>query len=203
MLIALVGYLCGSIPFSFLLPLLKGIDIRRVGSGNVGGTNVLRELGGYWGAFSMLMDGLKSFIPIMIARYVFGITTGQAMMMGFFACLGHSYSVFLLFRGGKSVSSSVGTFTAVKGYFVAIFFAVWLPLVLITKYVSISSIIALYSLAVLGFLIVGLDFGLWALAIATLSAYRHRSNIMRLLNGTEKKTDLIGSFKKRLSGNTE
>jgi len=199
MLLALIGYLCGSIPFSFLLPLIKGIDIRKVGSGNVGGTNVLREMGGYWGALSMFMDGLKSLVPILIARYIFNVTDGQAMMMGFFACVGHSYSVFLLFRGGKSVSTTVGTVTAVRTYFIAIFFAIWLPLVLITKYVSLSSVLALFSVAFMGFFVVGMEFGLWALAIAALSAFRHRGNIRRLMNGTEKKTDLISSFKKKMS----
>ncbi|MGD9908362.1 MAG: glycerol-3-phosphate acyltransferase, partial [Mesotoga sp.] len=94
LLFALVGYVMGSIPFSFIIPLVKGVNITKVGSGNVGGTNVLRSMGGYAGAVAMILDGVKAFVPVLIARAVFGVSLPEGMMIGFFAAVGHSYSIF-------------------------------------------------------------------------------------------------------------
>jgi glycerol-3-phosphate acyltransferase PlsY len=194
---ALVGYIMGSIPCSFIVPLVKGVNITRVGSGNVGGTNVLRSMGGYAGAIAMILDGVKAFIPVIIARAVFGVSLPEGMMIGFFAAVGHSYSVFLRFRGGKAVACTVGTLSGTLPWYVAVFFGIWIPIVLLTKYVSLGSVLALAILSSILFLTEGYAVGLWMLAFFGLSLFRHRKNVAALLRGEERKTDLIEAFKRK------
>lgn len=196
-LIALIGYIVGSIPFSYLVPLVLGVDIRKVGSGNVGGTNVLRNLGGFPGLAAMVLDGFKPFIPILIGRLAFGLSMNEAFILGFMATMGHNYSIFLKFKGGKGVACTLGTISGVKGPLVPVFFIVWLPLVIITKYVSLSSIIVVYVLALTGYLTDGVVVGNWLLAFALLTTFQHRKNIKALLSGTERKTDIIAAFTKK------
>ncbi|ACR78941.1 MULTISPECIES: glycerol-3-phosphate 1-O-acyltransferase PlsY [Kosmotoga] len=195
--LAIIGYLFGSIPWGYIIPKLRGIDIRKVGSGNVGGTNVLRNLGGFWGAITMVLDGFKPFIPIMIAKHTFGVSVSDAMMIGFFAGVGHCYPIWLKFKGGKSVAVSVGTISGTKASLVPVFFAVWLPIVLITQYVSLGSILSLAVITILYFLTDSWQTGIWMLALFLLTTYRHRGNIVRLIRGEERKTDLIAAFTKR------
>jgi len=194
---ALVGYIMGSIPFSFIVPLVKGVNITRVGSGNVGGTNVLRSMGGYAGAIAMILDGVKAFIPVIIARAVFGVSLPEGMMIGFFAAVGHSYSVFLRFRGGKAVACTVGTLSGTLPWYVAVFFGIWIPIVLLTKYVSLGSVLALAILSSILFLTEGYAVGLWMFAFFGLSLFRHRKHVAALLRGEERKTDLIEAFKRK------
>ena len=196
LLIAITGYFAGSVPFSFIIPWIIGVDIRKIGSGNVGGTNVLRSLGGIWGSICMVLDGAKAFVPIMIGIHIFGINITQGLMMGFFAAIGHSYPIWLKFKGGKAVAVTVGTISAVKAPLVALFFAIWIPLAILTKYVSLSSLVSLGTLSVAFFITSGVKEGLWILAFLALSAYRHRNNIKRLIKKNENKTDLIEAFKK-------
>jgi glycerol-3-phosphate acyltransferase PlsY len=197
LIFAAIGYFMGSIPFSFLVPLLFGVNITKVGSGNVGGTNVLRNMGGWLGAAAMVMDGVKAFVPIIIARSVFGISMTEGMMIGFFAAVGHSYSIFLKFRGGKAVACTVGTLSALIPWYVAVFFGIWLPIVLITQYVSLGSVLALLLLSIILFFTQGTGVGLWMLAFFALALFRHRKNVRALIEGKERKTDLIAAFKKK------
>jgi len=97
-LILIISYLCGSLPFSFIVPWLKGVDIRKVGSGNIGGTNVLRALGPKYGAICISLDFLKSFVPVFVARMIFGINSWIPYLCLIFAVLGHNYSIFLKFK---------------------------------------------------------------------------------------------------------
>ncbi|AKI96780.1 glycerol-3-phosphate 1-O-acyltransferase PlsY [Kosmotoga pacifica] len=195
--LAIIGYLSGSIPFSYIIPKLKGIDIRKVGSGNVGGTNVLRNLGGVIGFTTMVLDGLKAFIPMLIAMKYFGLPKDETIIIGFFAAIGHSYSIFLGFKGGKAVACTVGTLTGIKGYFLPLFLAIWTPIVLITKYVSLGSIMSVAVMDVIVFFIAGKEAGLWILAFFLFTVFRHRENIARLIKGEERKTDLIAAFKNK------
>jgi glycerol-3-phosphate acyltransferase PlsY len=201
LLFAIVGYFMGSIPFSFIVPLLAGVNITKVGSGNVGGTNVLRNMGGWLGAAAMVLDGVKAFLPILIARNFFGISIAEGMMIGFFAAVGHSYSIFLKFKGGKAVASTVGTLSALIPWYVAVFFAIWLPIVLLTQLVSLGSVLALLLLSIILFFTQGSAVGLWMIAFFCFSLFRHRKNVRDLLQGKERKTDLIAAFKKRTSAN--
>ncbi|CCU86285.1 MULTISPECIES: glycerol-3-phosphate 1-O-acyltransferase PlsY [Mesotoga] len=197
LLFALVGYVMGSIPFSFIVPLVKGVNITKVGSGNVGGTNVLRSMGGYAGAVAMILDGVKAFLPVLIARAVFGVSLPEGMMIGFFAAVGHSYSIFLKFRGGKAVACTVGTLSGTLPWYVAVFFGIWIPIVLVTQYVSLGSLLALAILSGILFLTEGYAVGLWMLAFFGLSLFRHRKNVVALFRGEERKTDLIAAFKRK------
>lgn len=197
LIFALIGYTMGSIPFSYLVPLLGGVNITKVGSGNIGGTNVLRNMGGWPGAAAMVMDGVKAFLPIIIARSVFGISLAEGMMIGFFAALGHSYSIFMKFKGGKAVACTVGTLSGLFPWYVAIFFAIWLPIVLITQLVSLGSVFALGFLSIILLFTEGWGVGLWMFAFFGLALFRHRKNVEALINGKERKTDLIAAFKKK------
>ncbi|OAA28470.1 glycerol-3-phosphate acyltransferase [Kosmotoga arenicorallina S304] len=195
--LAVIGYISGSIPFSFLIPKLKGVDIRKVGSGNVGGTNVLRYLGGIIGFLTMTLDGFKAFVPMLIASLLFGLPQDRLIIIGFFAAIGHSYSIFLKFKGGKAVACTVGTLTGLKGWFLPLFLAIWTPIVLVTKYVSLASIITVAVMNIIVFFVSGVETGLWIFALLIFTIFRHRENIRRLLKGKERKTDLIAAFKNK------
>lgn len=190
----LFGYLCGSIPFSFFVAKLNGIDITKVGSGNVGGTNVLRSAGALYGVLSMVLDLLKSFIPTIIAYKTGG---DIAYFVAFFSVVGHIYPIWLKFKGGKGVASTVGVYFALNPVLAGIFYLLWLPLTITTKYVSLASIITLSIIGMISF-IYSFKLGVLASLLALISIYKHKSNILRLLNGTERKTDIIEIFKKSI-----
>lgn len=186
------GYLCGSIPFSYIMAKLAGIDITKVGSGNVGGTNVLRSAGAIYGVLSMILDLLKAFIPTILAYKFSG---NIAYFVAFFAVIGHIYPIILRFRGGKGVASTVGVYFALNPTLGLIFFLLWLPITLFTKYVSLASIVTLTTIGIISF-IYSFELGILNILLALISVYKHKSNIERLLNKTENKTDVIEIFKK-------
>ncbi len=195
-LLLVIGYLIGSIPFSYIVPKIVNIDIRKVGSGNVGGTNVMRKMGGIIGFATMFMDGFKSFIPMIIGRSFFDWDIYSAMLFGFAVCIGHIFPIFLKFKGGKGVACTIGTFTAINGLFLPIFLLFWFPITILSKYVSVSSLTSLAVITALAFE----EFGFWAglifFGFLILNIIMHRSNIRRLLNDKENKTDVIKAFKK-------
>ncbi|MDK2812498.1 MAG: acyl phosphate:glycerol-3-phosphate acyltransferase [Petrotoga sp.] len=180
----IISYLCGSIPFSFLIPWSKGIDIRKTGSGNVGGTNVLRTLGPKWGLLSILLDFLKAFVPILIIRLIFGIDSWVPYLSLIVLVLGHDYPIFLKFEGGKGVASTLGGYFALSPMLGVIFLLVWISVVLLTKYVSVSSLLGLLVTAILSYFW-NLKLGITYTLLFFLSLYRHRSNIKRLLSNSE------------------
>ncbi|PNR87646.1 membrane protein [Petrotoga sp. 9T1HF07.CasAA.8.2] len=186
----IISYLCGSIPFSFLIPWSKGIDIRKTGSGNVGGTNVLRALGPKWGLLSITLDFLKAFIPILIIRLIFGVDSWVPYLSLIVLVLGHDYPIFLKFKGGKGVASTLGGYFALSPLLGAIFLLVWIPVELSTKYVSLSSLLGLLVTAILGYFL-DTKMGITYTILFLLSLYKHRSNIKRLLSNSENKTDII------------
>ncbi|KLO22408.1 membrane protein [Marinitoga sp. 1197] len=188
----MLGYLFGSIPFSFLIARLKGIDITKVGSGNVGGTNVLRNAGAFYGILSMILDLLKSFIPTFVA---FNFNKDIAYFVALFSVIGHIYPVWLRFKGGKGVASTVGVYFALNPALALIFFLIWIPLTLTTKYVSLASISTLSIIGIISF-IYSPKLALLNIVLALISIYKHRSNIERLLNHNERKTDIIEIFKR-------
>ncbi|ABX32310.1 protein of unknown function DUF205 [Petrotoga mobilis SJ95] len=191
----IISYLCGSIPFSFLIPWSKGIDIRKTGSGNVGGTNVLRALGPKWGLLSITLDFLKAFIPILIIRLIFGVDSWVPYLSLIVLVLGHDYPIFLKFEGGKGVASTLGGYFALSPMLGVIFLLVWISVVLLTKYVSVSSLLGLLVTAILSYFW-NLKLGITYTLLFFLSLYRHRSNIKRLLSNSENKADIIKILKK-------
>lgn len=224
----LIAFLLGSIPFGLFIARIKGIDIRQHGSGNIGATNVLRVVGKKYGITCLLLDALKGFVPVVIALNLVQIEgrrvgipvpaldslalhlpaaeqlTGQLVhvVTGLFAILGHNYSPWVGFKGGKGIATSAGVLLALMPFAVVLLLGVWLLFFLITRYVSIASIAAAAALPLLTH--IGARFhkgpdgltlweaGTWnkplfvfSVIIAVLAIWKHRVNIQRLMNGTE------------------
>ncbi len=193
-LAAIAAYLLGSIPTGYLVARARGIDIRSVGSGNIGATNVFRILGKSAGIFVLLVDFLKGFLACwMVARIAgqfFESTPSQkdylALTSGLAAILGHNYTCWLKFKGGKGIATSAGVLAALFPKVFLIGLALWLLVFLVSRYVSLASIVAAASLPVSAWLtgsspvMIGVAFFMGALAV-----YKHKSNIQRLMNGTE------------------
>jgi acyl phosphate:glycerol-3-phosphate acyltransferase len=195
LLTALAAYFVGSIPTGYLLAKARGIDIRTIGSGNIGATNVFRVLGKTAGVVVLLIDALKGYVP---TKFLLIGATAQnqeyhAMVAGFFAILGHNYTCWLRFKGGKGIATSAGVLIGLVPLALLISLGTWIVVFAVSRYVSLASIVAALVLpfAVWGTgqsrPMVGLASLLGALAI-----YKHKGNIQRLLAGTENR---IGSKK--------
>ncbi len=209
--IPLVSYLIGSVPFGLLLGKLKGIDIRQHGSGNIGATNAGRVLGRGWGYTCFLLDVAKGFAPVFIVGWAIrpsGVDVPDIasqcswLLAGIGALLGHVLPVWLKFRGGKGVATGLGVVVGFWPYLTVaglIAFGLWIMVTGISRYVSLGSVVAagVFPLLVAGVNRLSLGswqataslwpLGIFALAMPTLIIYRHRSNIARLVAGTENK----------------
>ena len=179
--IALLSYLMGSIPFSYIIPKLKGIDIRKVGSGNVGATNVSRALGAYYALLCGALDVAKAYL----ACYLASIYGASVPVAGLFAMLGHVFSVFLGFRAGKGVSTFFGFLLFVDWKIALILLGMAAVGIAETKIVSINSLsVAIWApmlLAIFGHI----ESALAAVAMAALIFYTHKENVKRLAQGRE------------------
>ncbi|MEN6372431.1 MAG: glycerol-3-phosphate 1-O-acyltransferase PlsY [Armatimonadota bacterium] len=192
-----VSFFCGSLPIGVIVgKLTKGIDIRDYGSGNIGATNVLRTLGLGPAIVVSVGDTLKGFVPVFLAmRLISG--SHQALFVvaaGLLAIVGHSASPFLKFKGGKGVATSLGMIIGMNPVIAAIGFCIWAFIVAVTRYVSIASIIAPFAVTALMYFSpavfgreVPREYVIVTLAASFLILLRHRSNIKRLLKGTEPK----------------
>lgn len=197
----IISYLIGGIPFGYLIAVIKGIDIRTEGSGNIGATNVGRVLGEKYGLIIFILDMLKGFIvvffiPALVSSAVNIPTTTDNLLVvlcGFCAVVGHAFPVYLKFKGGKAVATSFGVFIWLVPISVGIAFGVWFLTVIVTRYVSLGSMIG--SLSLVGVIVIVVDspFGdniylsVMSVAVAILIIARHTSNIQRIIAGTEKK----------------
>ncbi len=188
-LLVFVGaYLLGSIPFPYLFAKLKtGRDIREMGSGNVGATNVMRTAGKTVGLITLLLDVAKGATAVLLGRYFLGETSGGAAA-GFFAMLGHAYPVFLGFRGGKSGSTGAGAFLTLSPFGILSSIGLFILALAIVRIVSVSSILASGMFPVFAWLF-GSERGvvIWGAICASLIIFRHRPNIQRLIKGTERR----------------
>jgi acyl phosphate:glycerol-3-phosphate acyltransferase len=196
----LAGFALGSIPFSWILArLVGGVDIRTTGSGNVGATNVARTLGWAAGATALLLDAAKGAAAVLVAPWIAGFAAPDAdLVAGGLAVLGHMFSPFLLFRGGKGVATGLGAFAVLAPGPLAAAVAVFVVVVLVTRMVSAGSIAAVVALpiAALGFG-AGARVALVAALVGALVIVRHRDNIGRILAGTERR---IGGRGDRAAG---
>ena len=193
--LTLAAYIIGSIPFGLLIAKTQGLDIREQGSGNIGATNVLRCLGKPLGITCFVLDVLKGFLPAfffpMLGTGGSGLQEGFpsiGVLFGALAILGHNFPVFLKFKGGKGVATSAGVLLGVAPLAVGLGFLTWAIIFFASGYVSLGSILAAVVVALTGWL--GHYGTVTALALTLLSAlviWRHRSNIKRLLDGTENK----------------
>lgn len=182
------AYLFGSIPTGLLLArALGGVDIRTTGSGNIGATNVYRTLGKKVGIMTLVGDCLKGVIPVVLAKQL-GLPVAWVAAVGAAAFLGHVYTVFLGFKGGKGVATALGVFLAVAPLAVLCALALFVTVLLKWRYVSLASISAAAAMP-LFIILLGNPLPVIAmtLLIAALVIYKHRDNIDRLKNGTESK----------------
>jgi len=186
---ALGAYLLGSIPFGFLAGRLNGRDLRREGSGNIGATNALRVLGKGWGYSVFALDFLKGFAAVKAALLFAGDYGG--IIAAVFVLLGHNFPVWLKFKGGKGISTSGGIILGLFPWPVfVISISVWGLSFLISRYVSIASLLGSTTLPTLMLIFVFNGWTTWPLTITSivmwaLAIWRHRGNIQRLLAGTE------------------
>lgn len=192
LLVLVVAYLVGSIPTGYLVARARGVDIRKVGSGNIGATNVFRILGRGPGTFVLLMDAFKGFASVFwLAAWCSRLVGGEdsialRIIATVGAILGHNYTCWLNFKGGKGIATSAGAFLALTPGPCGVALGAWVLVFVVSRYVSLASLAAAVALPVATW---ALDFPmsvrvLTALA-GTLAIYRHRANIQRLLAGTE------------------
>jgi len=177
------GYLIGSIPFGLLLTKAAGLgDIRKVGSGNIGATNVLRTGRKGLAAATLILDGLKGAVAVLLARYFLG---DQDLVVGTAAVLGHLFPVWLGFRGGKGVATGLGVLLAAAWPVGLACCALWLVAAKILKMSSAAALTAFAAAPLFALVLSSADHALMALLIAVLVFWRHEANIRRLLAGTE------------------
>ena len=183
-LIALVGgYLIGSVPFGLLLTKAAGLgDIRQVGSGNIGATNVLRTGRKGLAAATLILDGLKGAVAVLLARQFLG---DQDVVVGTAAVLGHLFPVWLGFRGGKGVATGLGVLLAAAWPVGLACCALWLVAAKLLKMSSAAALTAFAAAPLFALVLSSADHALMALLIAVLVFWRHEANIRRLMAGTE------------------
>jgi len=200
-----IAYFVGAIPFGYIFAKLHGKDLTKIGSGNIGTTNLSRALSKKWGLICFFCDTLKGTLPILIessfiSKQPSAIELAGCLAVGICAVIGHIYPVYLKFKGGKGVATSFGIALGLYPYLTicaAIVLLIWIVTVLLTKYVSLASIIAAIAFPlILAILIVTIQSwtlkSLWPLMIVSLLIpamviIRHKENIMRILKGTENK----------------
>ncbi|MCW2307279.1 glycerol-3-phosphate 1-O-acyltransferase PlsY [Rhodobium gokarnense] len=181
----LFGYLLGSIPFGLLFTRLFGLgDIRSIGSGNIGATNVLRTGNKGVAALTLLGDVLKGTVPVVVAA---DWSFEAALIAGLGAFLGHLYPVWLGFKGGKGIATFIGVLLGLSWPIAVAFCAIWLVVALITRFSSLSALVAsaLTPVVALGFNQPKL--AVFTVLLALLAWFKHRTNIARLVSGTEPK----------------
>lgn len=199
-----IAYFIGSIPFGLIVGKAKGIDPRTAGSGNIGATNLGRLLGGKFFALVFILDLLKGLLPVLAAGFILHFSADTRrdyalwIVVALAAILGHMFSVFLSFNGGKGVATSTGVILGLFPYYTfpgLVAVAGWILLFKLTRYVSVASIVGCLSFT-LSYVLIGLAAGwpiagaqlpllLFAILVAALIIYKHRGNIARLRAGTE------------------
>ena len=182
-----LGYVLGSIPFAFLVSRRRGVDLRHVGSGNVGAANVLRSSGVPAAILAMCLDALKGSVAVLLAQR---LSAGHVAMVaaGVASVIGHIHPVWLGFRGGKGVATAAGVFGVLAPLALAVATGVFVVAVWITRYISVGSLAAAATLAVTTFLTdVPVAVGVGAALTAAVIAHQHRGNLSRLFAGTERR----------------
>ena len=196
-----VSYLIGSVPVGYLFGrLVKGVDIRKHGSGNIGATNVFRVIGKQWGIIVLILDFAKGFLVVtLLAKFFFNLNLTPAVSLGIYKIImaiavisGHNWTIFLGFKGGKGIATSLGTLLGIVPLACGLAVIVWIGTILIWKYVSVASLAAFVSLPLLiaifyqqeeNFLLLVI----FSIIVAFFAVYKHIPNIKRLLRGEEKR----------------
>lgn len=188
LLLIIFGYLLGSVPFSYLIPKLKGIDIRKVGSGNVGGTNVIRVMGLKFGLLAAILDLLKAVAPVYLATR-FLLFDWQIALVAITPVLGHIFPVWLGFKGGKGVGSTIGVLLVLLGWkHFLILILIWAIVIAIFQIMSVASLLMASLLPLfMAYFSYPLPYYFLVIALAILIWWAHRENLKRLKEGTEPK----------------
>ena len=188
-LLVLAAYLLGAIPNGLLIARLKGVDLQKVGSGNIGATNVFRCVGKGWGVLAFVLDAVKGFVPAFcFPRLLEAAPPWLGLACGVAAVAGHNWPVWLKFKGGKGVSTSAGMLLGIAPAAVGIGFAVFALTVALTRIVSLGSILAAVAVPTAYLWMNGTDNRLLAGALVLMGGLvivKHRANVGRLLKGTE------------------
>ncbi len=195
------AYLLGGIPFGFIIGKMRGVDVRTVGSKNIGATNVFRTVGKKWGLLAFFCDVMKGVLPVVLAKN-FATEPYMPLVVGVASVLGHMLTPFMKFKGGKGVATAFGMLIALVPGLVGVAFALFALVFALSNYISLGSCSAAAFLAVaVWFPILGTN-GIGDLpqcilvtAIALFVIFKHRANIVRLVNGTENKIYLFKSKK--------
>ena len=202
---SLIGYFCGSIPTAWLIcKIFYGINIFEHGSKNMGSTNVYRTVGGKAFAANLAIDVLKGMVPVLLSAKLWPTHPQVVFAAAAMAMFGHTFSFWVKFRGGKGVATGLGVFIALAGYWALGALATFLIVLVITRMVSVSSMLAAASLPFLMWY--GNVLGNYTIYITIFSAivaifviYKHKSNIQRIINGTESKLPWFSQKKEKAS----
>jgi len=179
-----VGYLLGSIPFGLLFTRAAGLgDVRRIGSGNIGATNVLRTGRKGIAAATLLFDAAKGAVAVLVVHHYFG--QGPAILAGLGAFLGHVFPVWLKFKGGKGVATYLGVLLATVWQAAAVFAAVWLAVAAATRISSLAAMVATIAAPIAVYAWGSKEFAMVAALISVVILIKHRGNIRRLMAGEE------------------
>jgi acyl phosphate:glycerol-3-phosphate acyltransferase len=186
---ALLGYLSGSVPFGLILTRMAGLgDVRSIGSGNIGATNVLRTGNKGLAAATLLLDALKGTVPAALGYHFLGVEGG--VIAGFAAFLGHIFPVWLGFKGGKGVATYIGVLFGLDWRMGLLFIVAWIATAAITRYSSLSALVATVAIPIVEFFVGDAKIAALAVVMSVIVWVKHRANISRLLAGNESR---IGS----------
>ena len=193
LIIVVTSYILGSVPFGYIIcRLVKGFDIRNHGSGNVGATNVARVVSKQWGIVVFILDFFKGFIPPMVLSLILLDYTHRFLILtALIPIIGHNWSIFLNFKGGKGVSTSVGALCGLCFVYplllvpLAASILVWLVVFAVYKFVSLASLVAAFSMFLLSTLLLSWEFKFFSFIILVLIIVRHKKNIKNLLSRKE------------------
>ena len=189
----IIFYLIGTLPFALILTKLSGFgDIRNIGSGNVGATNVLRTGNKYLAFIVLSLDIIKGFIPLIILQVYFeDLSLLNKIILGHFAIIGHIFPIWLKFKGGKGVATYIGFLFSINPYIGLLFLILWMAIALSTKYSSLGSLIAIL-IAPIYFIFINFNLyiGIFFIYLSLIIYLKHSENIKRLLNKTESKIKL-------------
>lgn len=188
------GYLVGSIPFSYLVARTQGVDLRTVGSGNTGASNVWRALGFRFFVVALALDIFKGWLPTFLAYSVFARSPGATVAVGVCAMLGHVFPVFMRFRGGKAVATSGGVLLGFAPILTVTAAVVWAIVYKVSGYPSVASLVDAVVIALLGtamgmFGALAAPFVAFLWLVVVVVFYLHRANIQRLMRGQENRID--------------
>ncbi|MBR1921545.1 MAG: glycerol-3-phosphate 1-O-acyltransferase PlsY [Kiritimatiellae bacterium] len=193
-----VAYLVGGVPFGYLIGRVRGVDVRTVGSGNIGATNVFRAVGKKWGLLAFACDVLKGFAPTFLVKHFALGASWLPVAVGVTCVVGHMLTPYMRFRGGKGVATAFGMLLALAPGLVGVAFALFAAVFALSHYISLGSILAaVFLMVAVWFPVLGtagwrdLPQCILVSAVAAFVVFRHRANVARLLAGTESRTYLF------------